>query len=138
MYRIFLNFAKSCILSCLSKFYMKKFHRAVFEHNTLVLWVTPESIILNFSSIIRQTLITAGIFWSLFSSWSPSRQRSDFSREKEYHVALHFGAKLQQRSGTADKAYEKLHKNVRKLKSISGSFLVAIAPAIDQQRIYLR
>ena len=31
-YRIFLNFAKSCILSCLSKFYnKKKFHRAVFE-----------------------------------------------------------------------------------------------------------
>ena len=31
MYRIFLNFAKSCILSCLSKFYdKKKFHRAVF------------------------------------------------------------------------------------------------------------
>ena len=32
MYRIFLNFAKSCILSCLSKFYnKKKFHRAIFE-----------------------------------------------------------------------------------------------------------
>ena len=32
MYRICLNFAKSCILSCLSKFYNnKKFHRAVFE-----------------------------------------------------------------------------------------------------------
>ena len=32
MYRIFSNFAKSCILSCLSKFYnKKKFHRAVFE-----------------------------------------------------------------------------------------------------------
>ena len=32
MYRICLNFAKSCILSCLSKFYnKKKFHRAVFE-----------------------------------------------------------------------------------------------------------
>ena len=32
MYVIFLNFAKSCILSCLSKFYnKKKFHRAVFE-----------------------------------------------------------------------------------------------------------
>ena len=32
MYRIFLNFAKSRILSCLSKFYnKKKFHRAVFE-----------------------------------------------------------------------------------------------------------
>ena len=32
MYRIFLNFAKSCILSCLSKYYNKKtFHRAVFE-----------------------------------------------------------------------------------------------------------
>ena len=32
MYRIFLNFAKSCILSCLLKFYnKKKFHRAVFE-----------------------------------------------------------------------------------------------------------
>ena len=32
MYRIFLNFAKSCISSCLSKFYNKeKFHRAVFE-----------------------------------------------------------------------------------------------------------
>ena len=32
MYRIFLNFAKSCISSCLSKFFnKKKFHRAVFE-----------------------------------------------------------------------------------------------------------
>ena len=32
MYIIVLNFAKSCILSCLSKFYDKrKFHRAVFE-----------------------------------------------------------------------------------------------------------
>ena len=32
MYRIFLNFAKSCISSCLSKFYSKKkFHHAVFE-----------------------------------------------------------------------------------------------------------
>ena len=32
MYRIFLEFAKSCILSCLSKFDIKKkFHRAVFE-----------------------------------------------------------------------------------------------------------
>ena len=32
MYRIFLNFAKSCISSCLLKFYKKKiFHRAVFE-----------------------------------------------------------------------------------------------------------
>ena len=33
MYRIFFNFAKSCIISsCLSKFYNKKrFHRAVFE-----------------------------------------------------------------------------------------------------------
>ena len=32
MYRILLNFAKSYILSCLSKFYNKKeFHRAVFE-----------------------------------------------------------------------------------------------------------
>ena len=32
MHIIFLNFAKSCILSCLSKFYNKKrFHRAVFE-----------------------------------------------------------------------------------------------------------
>ena len=32
MYRIFLNFAKSCILYCLSKFDIeKKFHRAVFE-----------------------------------------------------------------------------------------------------------
>ena len=32
MYRIFLKFAKSCILSRLSKFYNKKiFHRAVFE-----------------------------------------------------------------------------------------------------------
>ena len=32
MYRIFLNFAKSCISSCLSKFYnKKKFHRADFE-----------------------------------------------------------------------------------------------------------
>ena len=32
MYRIYLNFAKSYILSCLSKFYKeKKIHRAVFE-----------------------------------------------------------------------------------------------------------
>ena len=32
MYRICLNFAKSCISSCLSKFYnKKKFHCAVFE-----------------------------------------------------------------------------------------------------------
>ena len=32
MHRIFSNFAKSYILSCLSKFYdKKKFHRAVFE-----------------------------------------------------------------------------------------------------------
>ena len=32
MYRIFLNFTKSCILSCLSKFDIKKtFNRAVFE-----------------------------------------------------------------------------------------------------------
>ena len=32
MYRIFSNFAKSCISFCLSKFYnKKKFHRAVFE-----------------------------------------------------------------------------------------------------------
>ena len=36
MYRIFLNFAKSCISSCLSKFYnKKKFHRAVFEIKAL-------------------------------------------------------------------------------------------------------
>jgi len=32
MYRIFLNFAKSCILSCLSSVNnIKTFHRAVFE-----------------------------------------------------------------------------------------------------------
>ena len=32
MYRIFSNFAKSCISSCLSKFYNeKKIHSAVFE-----------------------------------------------------------------------------------------------------------
>ena len=32
MYRNFLNFAKSCVLSCLSKVdNIKKFHRAVFE-----------------------------------------------------------------------------------------------------------
>ena len=32
MYSIFLNFAKSCISCCLSKFYSKKkIHRAVFE-----------------------------------------------------------------------------------------------------------
>ena len=32
MYRIFLNFAKSCILSCLSKVdNIKKFNSAVFE-----------------------------------------------------------------------------------------------------------
>ena len=32
MYKIFLNFAKSCVLSCLSNADMiKKFHRAVFE-----------------------------------------------------------------------------------------------------------
>ena len=36
MYRIFLNFTKSCILSCLSKFDIKKkFHRAVFEVQAL-------------------------------------------------------------------------------------------------------
>ena len=34
--RIVLNFAKSCILYCLSKFYnKKKFHRAVFEIKAL-------------------------------------------------------------------------------------------------------
>ena len=32
MYRLFLNFAKSCVLSCLSNVdNIKKFHRAVFE-----------------------------------------------------------------------------------------------------------
>ena len=32
MYRIFLNSAKSCVLSCLSNVnHIKKFHRAVFE-----------------------------------------------------------------------------------------------------------
>ena len=32
MYRMFLNFAKSCVLSCLSNVEnIKKFHRAVFE-----------------------------------------------------------------------------------------------------------
>ena len=32
MYRFFLNFAKSCVLSCLSNVdNTKKFHRAVFE-----------------------------------------------------------------------------------------------------------
>ena len=32
MYRIFLNFAKSCSLTCLLKFYnKKKFHRGIFE-----------------------------------------------------------------------------------------------------------
>jgi len=32
MYRIFLNFAKSCVLLCLSNVSnIKKFHRAVFE-----------------------------------------------------------------------------------------------------------
>jgi len=36
MYRIFLNFAKSCVLSRLSKFGIKKkFHRAVFEIKAL-------------------------------------------------------------------------------------------------------
>jgi len=36
MYRISLNFAKSCILSCLSKFDIKKkFHRVVFEIKAL-------------------------------------------------------------------------------------------------------
>ena len=36
MYRIFLNFGKSCILSCLSKFHnKKKFHHAVFEIQAL-------------------------------------------------------------------------------------------------------
>ena len=36
MYRIFLNFAKSCISACLSKFYnKKKFYRAVFEIEAL-------------------------------------------------------------------------------------------------------
>ena len=38
MYRICLNFAKSCISSCLLKFYKKKkFHRAVFEYKHLKL-----------------------------------------------------------------------------------------------------
>ena len=31
MNKTFLNFAKSCILSCLSKLYNKKFDRAVFK-----------------------------------------------------------------------------------------------------------
>jgi len=36
MYRIFLNFAKSCVLSCLSNVStIKKFHLAVFEILTL-------------------------------------------------------------------------------------------------------
>ena len=36
MYRIFSNFAKSCISSCLSKFYnKKKFHRTVLEIKAL-------------------------------------------------------------------------------------------------------
>ena len=36
MYKIFLNFAISCILSCLSKFSnKKKFYRAVFEIKAL-------------------------------------------------------------------------------------------------------
>ena len=36
MYRIFLNFAKRCLLSCLSKFYnKKKIHRAVFKIEAL-------------------------------------------------------------------------------------------------------
>ena len=36
IYRFFLNFAKSCISSCLSKFYnKKKFHRAVIEIEAL-------------------------------------------------------------------------------------------------------
>ena len=35
-YRIFVNFAKSCISSCLSKFYNKeKFHSAIFEIQAL-------------------------------------------------------------------------------------------------------
>ena len=38
LYRIFLNFAKSCTLSCLSEFYnKKKFHRAVLKHKRLKL-----------------------------------------------------------------------------------------------------
>ena len=36
MYRIFLNFAKSCVLSCLSNVdNIKKIHRAVFELQAL-------------------------------------------------------------------------------------------------------
>ena len=36
MYRIFLNFFKSCILSCFSKFCnKKKIHRAIFEIQAL-------------------------------------------------------------------------------------------------------
>ena len=36
MYRMFLNFAKSCILFCWSKFDIKKkFHRAAFEIQAL-------------------------------------------------------------------------------------------------------
>ena len=38
MYRIFLNFAKSCISSCLAKFYNeKKFHRAFLKYKRLKL-----------------------------------------------------------------------------------------------------
>ena len=38
MYRFFLNFAKSFILCCLSKFYnKKKIHRAVFKYKRLKL-----------------------------------------------------------------------------------------------------
>ena len=38
MYGIFLNFAKSCISSCLSKFCnKKKFHRAVWKYMCLQL-----------------------------------------------------------------------------------------------------
>ena len=38
MYRIFLNFAKSCMLSCLSKFaFKKKFHCAFFKYKCLKL-----------------------------------------------------------------------------------------------------
>ena len=74
MYRIFLNFAKSCILSCLSKFDIKKkFHRAVFElklrvflagHSVAMVTYCVTKMILTCSPVIGQffdTMIVASI-----------------------------------------------------------------------------
>ena len=69
VYRICLNFAKSCISSCLSKFYnKKKFHSAVFVnisaercllgHSIAMVTYSVMKIIPTFSAIIGQCLDT--------------------------------------------------------------------------------